>query len=130
MNARRLSKFLSIAARSTVPNFDILAPYIAVSGDIQISLGEAKKTSMISVVRREIRAFLSVRSEVKKTSNAMENQEIQTTGEWLTLSQAAAVANVSKATVIRWAHSGVLPQTAMLPVGRTRVRYARSRDHQ
>lgn len=47
-------------------------------------------------------------------------------GEWLTLSQAAAIANVSKTTVTRWVNAGLLPSSAMLPVGRTRVRYARS----
>lgn len=46
--------------------------------------------------------------------------------EWLTLSQAAALANVSRSTLNRWAITGVLPPSATLPVGRTRVRYARS----
>jgi excisionase family DNA binding protein len=46
--------------------------------------------------------------------------------EWLTLSEAAALANVSKATLNRWVNSGVVPSSATLPVGRTRVRYARS----
>jgi predicted site-specific integrase-resolvase len=45
---------------------------------------------------------------------------------WLTRSEAAQVAGVKPQTINNWLNNGIIPKSAILSVGRTRVRYSRS----